>query len=90
LLSSASQEVFTREEWVAKQRAFIASGAPRVQEAEVTAFTSVGDESVVTVEVTYEDGTQRVLTSVELVSEDGELRRRLTDQEIANVRAVET
>lgn len=90
LLSSSSQDEFTQEEWVSKQQAFMASGAPRVQSAEVTAVTSQGPESVVTVEVTYEDGTQRVLTAVELVSEDGELRRRLTDQEIANVKAVPT
>jgi hypothetical protein len=90
LLASGSQDEFTQEEWVSKQQAFMANGAPRVQSAEVTAVTSQGSESVVTVEVTYEDGSQRVLTAVELVSEDGELRRRLTDQEIANVRAVPT
>jgi hypothetical protein len=91
LLSSESKAEFTQEEWIDKQSTYMdTSGAPLVQSAEVTSVTNVGSESVVNVTVTYEDGSQNVLPSVELVTEDGELRRRLTDAEIERVRSVQS
>jgi hypothetical protein len=84
MLDSASQAQFTEDEWVGKQQAREdASGSPAIESATIT--ESSGEEAgfTATVALTYEGGTTATLPGVEVIFEDGQFKRHLTEGDLA-------
>lgn len=84
MLDSASQAQFTEDEWVGKQQARgDASGSPAIESATITEISGERAGFTATVALAYEDGTSATLPGVEVVLEDGQFKRHLTDDDLA-------